>query len=247
MDRIIRITLALFVTLLVGTLAFAGYTGYVTNAYEKTRTGTYSYTLSITTDHPLKNATLFIPVPADRQGNSPAVAQFSARAMPGVPTEWQTTLFDTGKATLLKIQIPLIDPPAGTSSSNPYTITINADMPSGGVIDTTNPVANSPVFGPIQDLRNVPCVGYGKGTGGNPECSTFTTTLYADYSADPETTVTITSSITGKNSWLVFEPAFNEYSTVISLMMHGEHHGWAAVKGTMANRIGSYDSPFHIP
>ena len=40
------------------------------------------------------------------QGNSPVVSQFSAHEMPGVPGSWQTTLFETGKATLLKIHIP---------------------------------------------------------------------------------------------------------------------------------------------
>jgi len=112
MDRIIKITLGLFLAILVVTIAFAGYTGYITSAYQSTRTSTCSYTLSITTDTTLKNVTLFIPVPADGHGNSPIVSQFSAHGMPGMPGSWQTTLFETGKGTLLKISIPSLDTPA---------------------------------------------------------------------------------------------------------------------------------------
>jgi hypothetical protein len=247
MDRIIKITLGLFLVILVVTIAFAGYNGYVTNAYQTTRTSSYSYTLSITTDSPLKNVTLFIPVPADSQGNSPIVSQFSSHGMPGVPGSWQTTLFDTGKGTLLKIFIPALEVPAGTTADKPYTVTLASELPSARIIDTANPLKNSPVFSPVRDLSQTACTGYGAGHDGTPECATFLTSLYADYGADPNAAVTITSSVSGKNSWEVFEPKSNEYITVINLLMHGENHGWAIVKGTMANRIGSYDDPFRLP
>jgi hypothetical protein len=247
MDRIIKITLGLFIAILVATIAFAGYSGYISGAYDATRTGTYSYMFGITTDHALSGVTLFIPVPADSRGNSPVVSQYSAQAMPGIPASWQTTLYDTGKATLLKIYIPELILPAGTGPDNPYTITIKAELPSETTIDTANPIANSPVFGTIQNVRQVACTGYGTGAGGSPECSTFTTTLYADYTADPNTAVTITSAITGTNRWTVLEPQSNEYTSVISVLMHGENHAWATVKGTLVSHIGSYDYPFHYP
>lgn len=247
MDRIIKITLSLFVAILVLTVAFAVYSGYVANAYQSTRVSTYSYSLSITTDSPLTNMTLFIPVPADPKGNSPIVSQFSARNVPGMPSSWESTLFDTGKATLVKIHIPAIIPPAGTTHDHPYTVTLAADLPSGKTIDTQNPLANSPAFHPVRDLQQTSCAGYGAGNGGNPECSTFLTSLYADYTADPNAAVTITSSITGKNSWTVFDQKSNEYTSAISVLMFGENHGWTTVKGTLADKIGSFDSPFRLP
>jgi hypothetical protein len=247
MDRIIKITIGLFVAILVITITFAAYTGYVASAYGSTRASSYSYTLSITTDSPLTNVTLFIPVPADEKGNSPVVSQFSAHEMPGIPVSWQTTLFDTGKATLVKIYIPAIIPPAGTTRNNPYTVTLASERPSEKTIDTLHPISGSPVFGPIRNLQQTSCSGYSAGKGGNPECSTFLTSLYADYTADPNAAVTITSSITGKNSWTVFEPKSNEFTSVISLLMQGENHGWATVKGTLVNRIGSFEDPFHLP
>ncbi len=246
MDRIIKITLGLLIAILVVTIAFTGYTGYVSGSYEKTKTSSFSYTLSLTTDHALSDVTLFIPVPADSSGNSPIVSQYSAQAMPGVPASWETTLFDTGKATLLKIHIAELILPEGTSTNKPYTVTFTSELPSETTIDTIGPVANSAVFRTIQNLRPADCAGSGAGIGGNPECSTFTTTLYADYTADPNTAVTITSAITGTNHWTVFEPKSNEYTSVISVLMHGENHGWATVKGTLESHIGSYDYPFQI-
>ncbi len=224
-----------------------GYTGYVTSAYQTTRTSSYSYALSITTDYPLKNVTFFIPVPADGHGNSPIISQFSAHDMPGVPGSWQTTLFDTGKGTLLKISIPALDTPAGTSADKPYTVTLASELPASGIIDTANPLKNSPVFRPVRDLSQTTCTGYGAGRGGIPECATFLTSLYADYTSDPNAKVTITSSVTGKNSWNVFGPKSNEYTMVVTLLLIGENHGWATMRGTMANRIGSYDDPFRLP
>jgi hypothetical protein len=247
MDRTIKITISIFIAVLVATVVFALYSGYVTSAYQSTRTGTYSYSLSISTDSPLTNITLFVPVPADLKGNSPAVSQLSAGQMQGIPGSWQTTLFDTGKTTLVKIHIPSIVPPAGTSPDHPFTVTITSDQPVENTIDTVDPVASSPVFRPLQNLRQTACSGFGAGNGGNPECSEFSTALYADYTADPNAVVTITSSITGKNSWAVFGQKTNEYTSVISLLLHGPNHGWATARGSLAQRIGSFDDPFRIP
>jgi hypothetical protein len=245
MDRIIKITLGLFIVILVFTITFAGYTGYVAGAYQATRASTFSYTLSLTTDSPLTNVTLFVPVPADLQGNSPVVSRFSSHDIPGIPASWQTTLFDTGKATLVKIHIPSLVPPAGTTPQKPYTILITAELPSEKTIDTADPVSNSPAYRPIQDPSQVAC--YGTGAGGNPECSVFQTSLYADYTADPSAAVTLTSSLTGKNRWTVFEPRSNEYTTTMSVLMHGENHGWVTAKGSLERRIGSFEEPFRLP
>ena len=64
MDRIIKITISLFVIILVSFVATAGYTAYVEHAYRSSLSSTYSYTCTITTDSPLTNVTFFLPVPA---------------------------------------------------------------------------------------------------------------------------------------------------------------------------------------
>jgi hypothetical protein len=166
MDRIIKITLGIFIIVLVTFVALVGYTGYVENAYRTSISSSYSYTCTITTDSPLTNVTLFIPVPADRAGNSPVIAQFSAHTIAGVPGSWKTELYDTGKATLVKITTPSLVPPAGTSPNNPFSITLYTSVTSKRVIDTENPVENSPMFRPVQSMETTACTdsrtaGYG--------------------------------------------------------------------------------------
>ena len=106
MDRVIRTTL--YALIIMG-LAFSSVVVYqagVENAYRTSLSSTYSYSCTITTDSPLSNVTLFIPVPADMQGNSPIVERFSTREISGIPDDWSVSLYDTGKATMVRISTP---------------------------------------------------------------------------------------------------------------------------------------------
>lgn len=245
MDKIIKITLGLLIVILAVTIGFAAYNHYIANAYTSSLKSSYTYTCSLTTDMPLTNITLFIPVPADINGNSPIVSQYSARKIPGIPPSWQTALFDTQKATLVKVSIPEIIPPAGTTAANPYTFTIAAEIPSDKVIDTAKPVENGAVFHPVSEYKTVPCSSEVAAKGGSPVCGTYLTSLYADYTSDPNARVTIASTVQGKNRWAVFEPRSNEYSTEMHLLMLGENRGWSTIQATVAGNIGSYEAPFH--
>jgi len=124
---------------------------------------------------------------------------------------------------------------------------MTSDLPGETLIDTADPVRNSPVFRTMLDYRLAGCSGVGAITGSSPECAAFVTPVYADYTAAPDAAVTITSSYSATNRWTVFEPRSNEYSTTISLLMHGENHGWQNAKGTITSRIGSYEYPFPSP
>ncbi len=108
MDKIIKVTLGLFVIILVLFVSVVSYTAYVNTSYRNSLTGTYEYNCTITTNTVLSNVTLFLPVPADMTGNSPVISQISRQQVTGVPEDWTLTLFDTGKATLLKISAPRI-------------------------------------------------------------------------------------------------------------------------------------------
>ena len=93
---------------------------------------------------------------------------------------------------------------------------------------------------PVQDLRMIPCTGT---TGDTVGCSLFTTSVYADYETMPDTRVRIESTLTGKNTWSIFQHYSNEYHAEINLALTGEHHGWAVSYGTLTTGIGSYDVP----
>jgi hypothetical protein len=242
MDTIIKASLGLLIVILVAFTTIITYTGYTETAYRNTISGTYTYTCTITTDSPLSNVTLFIPVPVDKAGNSPMVSAFSSHMMNGVPADWDTTLFDTGKSTLLKVTTPAIIPPAGTSAQHPYTVTISSETTSRTPIDTRNPVEKSAMFRPVQALNENTCPPATAGPGSR--CYTYASSLYADYTTSADTTVTVTSSVDAKNTWDVFGPHSNEYHTGITLTLRGPNHGWAVPAGKLSYGTGSYDSPF---
>ena len=242
MDKIIRVSLGLLLVILIAAVSVFGYQAYVEKAYRESLSGTWSYTCTITTDSPLSNVTLFIPVPADPSGNSPVVAGFSSRNVAGIPDDWEVTLYDTGKATMAKVTVPVIAVPDGTTQDNPLVIRLSAELEDEPAIDTKDPVNNSALFRPVGELVTVPCPA-GSAVQGSPSCYRYTTSLFADYEAAAGASVSISATLTGRNTWRIFEPGSNEYVTAVSLQMSGEQHGWSTMSGTLAERIGMYDTP----
>lgn len=241
MDTIIKASLGIFVVVLVLFSGLTMYTGYTEAAYRDTLAGTYSYTCWITTDGPLYNVTLFIPVPVDVTGNSPMVSEFSSNTMKGVPAAWDTTLFDTGKSTLIRIMTPGILPPEGTAAPCLYTVIFSSETTARTPIDTRNPVEKSVVFRPVQALNETICkTGL---AGDSARCFTYATSVYADYRTTKDTTVSINAAITGRNTWTVFEPYFNEFHSDISITMKGEQQGWAVLEGELTSGTGTFDVP----
>lgn len=224
-------------------VSLVSYQIFVEKAYRTSLSSTYSYTCTLTTDSTLSNVTIFLPVPVNPSGNSPIVEQFSEHAISGLPTIGSVILYDTGKSTLVRITTPRITPPAGTLPGKPYSIGLSSDMKSGTVIDTRDPIQNSAFFRPVRDLRQVSCPPDSSREQGTPQCYHYLTSLYADYQASPNASVTITSSLSGNNSWKIFEPRSNEYSTSISLILVGENHGWKNVNGFLRSSNGIYDAP----
>ncbi len=199
MDKIIRITSGLIIVLLVAFVASVSYSGFVEHAYRNSLSSSYEYRCTITTDSPLSNVTLFIPVPADHAGNSPVVAQFSAQEINGRPADWKITLFDTGKSTLAKITTPAVIPPSETSPAHPFTVTLSITTVSQEVINTQSPVEQGVMFRPVQNIQKVNCPDKNTGESGNPTCSEYLIPVYADYQAPVNASVTINSTLRGKN------------------------------------------------
>jgi len=237
MDKIIKVSLGLLLAILIASVSVFSYQAYVEKAYRESLSGTYSYSCTITTDSPLSNVTLFIPVPADLSGNSPVVTGFSTRNIAGIPDDWEVTLYDTGKATMVKVTTPEITPSPGTTS-----IKLSADLDSDMAIDTLDPLNNSALFRPVAEIVKVPCTS-GSAARGSPVCYRYVTSLYADYEAAPGASVTISALLVGRNTWHIFELGSNEYDTVVTLQMSGAQHGWSVMSGTLTRGIGMYNMP----
>ena len=243
MDKIIKISLGLFIVILIAFTSVVAYQVAVESAYLNSLSSTYSYKFTISTDSKISNVTLFIPVPADPRGYSPIVAGYGARDIAGVPDDWTVTLYDTGKATMVRVDTPAINPPAGTSASNPFSLILSSDMQSRNVIDTREPINNSAMFHPVRDLQPVACQMTGSPGTESPQCYRYITSLYADYETTPDASVNITSTIIGRNSWKIFEPGSNEYTAATSLHMTGSRDGWEIMTGTLTSGTGTYDTP----
>lgn len=243
MDKIIKISLGLFIVIIIAFTSVIAYQVAVETAYRNSLSSTYSYKFTITTDSTLSNVTLFIPVPADPSGYSPIVAGYSARTITGIPDDWTVTLYDTGKATMVRVVTPAINPPGSASASSTYTLTLSSVLKSGTVINTREPVNNSAMFHPIRNLQPVSCLPAVFPGEGTPHCYRYTTTLYADYETRPDASVNITSTIVGRNHWKILKTSSNEYTTDFGLQMTGSRHGWETIPGTLTNGVGNYDTP----
>lgn len=239
MDKIIKTTLGIFIILLAAFVAVTAYTSYVDSAYRNSLASQYSYSFTLSTNAVLTNVTLFVPVPEDTKGNSPVIENIGSGVMTGVPDEWKTALFGTGKSTLLKIWASQIGEPSanGVPANTTITITTNADSPA--MIDTQNPVENAAVFRPVQDLKSTGCTG---SDSGSPVCSSYDTSIYASYTADPSAGVTITSTVTGTNSWTVFKPESNWYNNRITATLTGSARGWNTAQGWIEAGEGTYST-----
>ncbi len=101
-------------------LSVVSFQMYVEHTYRASLNSTYSYTCTITTSSTLSNVTFFIPVPADTRGNSPVVERFSTGDVGGLPDDWTVTLFDTGKATMVRITTPGIVTPRKPAGKNRF-------------------------------------------------------------------------------------------------------------------------------
>ena len=244
MDRCIRVSLGLLAAVFIVFVFVVSYQVWVEKTYETSLSSTYSYTCTITTDRALSNVTLFLPLPADTTGNSPIVEQFSAQDVAGLPEDWTIILYDTGKATMVRITTPHISPPAGTIPEKPYSIVLSTEMRTDTVIDTRDPINNSAFFRPVWDLGQVSCPSDSFPLSRTPQCYRYTTSLYADYRAQPDASVNISSTLAGNNSWKIFEPASNSYTTSIGVKMSGDRQGWSTMNGTLTSSIGSFDAPY---
>ena len=238
MDTIIKNTLCLFMMIFLIFASVVSYNGFVEKAYRDSLSSTYTYSCTITTSSTLSNVTFFIPVPADPSGNSPVVARFSDKDITGLPGDWTVTLYDTGKATLVKITAPEIPPSGNTRQDMPFTATLSSQIPAENMIDTRDPVNNSAMFHPVQGLRQVSCPIGSSPVQGTARCYQYQTSLYADFEALPDASVNITSVLTGNNRWKIFDNGFSEYRTRVTVVMTGANHGWNVMQGELERGLG---------
>jgi len=244
MDKIIRAGLVLFIVILVVFVGVVMYNTYTASQFRNSINGTYVYTCTISTSDVMSNITLFLPVPADASGNSPVVAQISGQSISGVPSDWNLTLFDTGKATLLKVSAKSIGLPPVNGTAHVTTVTFAVNVSSPAPIDTATPVDHAAVFRPLQGLHTASCPAGNIEEQNIPQCYKYLTSVYADYNAPASASISISETVTGTNSWTIFSPESNGYTNEVAVpLLQGENHGWVTAAGLIESGMGTAATP----
>jgi hypothetical protein len=121
---------------------------------------------------------------------------------------------------------------------------MSAELTSDTAIDTSDPLNKSAMFRPAGEIVQVPCAPHQ--VQGTPVCYRYATSLYADYGAAADASVTINATLAGRNTWRIFEPGSNGYTTAVSLQLNGAQQGWSAMSGKLTDHIGMYDTPVPV-
>jgi len=242
MDKIIKITIGLFIVILIAFGAVVTYNNYIVTEYRNSLTSTYSYSCTFSTEEVLSNVTFFLPVPEDTKGNSPIITEISNHNVTGIPHDWSATLYGTGKTTYLKISTPSLGLPPVNGSSQTSIVMLTVTAPSQGPIDTRTPIQNAAVFRPVQSIQGEICPAL-NATAGQPSCYRYMTSIYADYTASPGAVVRINAGLDARNTWKISEPASNAYKNTVAVELHGDNHGWVTTTGWLESGIGSYNVP----
>ncbi len=242
MDKIIKITIGLFVVILIAFAAVVTYNNYIVTEYRNSLTSTYSYSCTFSTEEVLTNVTFFLPVPEDTKGNSPIITEIGNHNVTGIPQDWSATIYGTGKSTLLKISAPKIGLPPVNGSAQTSIVLLTVTAPSPGPIDTRTPIQNAAVFRPVQSIQDEACPAL-NATPGQTACYRYLTSIYADYTASPGAVVRINAGLDARNTWKISEPESNAYKNTVAVELHGANHGWVTTTGWLESGIGSYNVP----
>jgi len=117
---------------------------------------------------------------------------------------------------------------------------MSANVSAKTAIDTRDPINASALFRPVGDSPRSPV--FRQECGKSCVLPLCDATL-RDYEAADDALVTIHTTIDGRNTWTIFEPGSNEYTSDAGVQMRGAQQGWSAMSGTLTDQIGSYDTP----
>jgi len=236
MDRIIKSGISLLLVILLVFVSTQLYQGYVESSFRQSLHSTYTFTVSISTDTILEDATFFIPLPVDLNGSSSVVNIVGRNSEGNIPAGWKIGLFGANNATLMKLTAKKI---------SPYDIsTFSVEGVSDTVIKTENPLDGGVLIKPIHDLQKADCSGMPGQKSPDSQCYRYLSNIFADYRTTPDAKVLIHTELQGRNKWYVFRQESSSYTNTLSLTLLGNlNHGWFPAKGELIAGIGDSDMP----
>jgi hypothetical protein len=109
-----------------------------------------------------------------------------------------------------------------------FGISVDAE----GVIDTLDPVEDSYVIRPLNNLQ--------EGENGGA----YDTYIYASYDTSPDTTVNVDIRETGNNRWKIFSEKTNYFDEHVSLSLSGPVNKWHTSGVAFNKKNGDYSIIF---
>jgi hypothetical protein len=229
--------------------------------YEKTYSSKYNYEITLETDSVLNNVTLYLPLPVCRGESDigDQISDVTVWETFGIkPSDWEVGVTETEYGKMLKISADKISPefhslpvpvlpiplPSGEepeepgvrnvsgsySNETPVLIpkVISISVQTDHDIQTKNPVENEPLLFPklniTQSIHELPGPV-------PPDCYTYESRIYAEYTTTPEARVSISVQFTGRNEWWVYMWSGTMYGDNVNAVLSGEQLGWSVAQG----------------
>lgn len=227
----------------------------------------YDYTVRVSADEPISNVTIFVPLPV-HAGESDIGTVVEARGYLK-PESWSYTVVQTERGPMLQIQADEIpaEPtyhravvendrlvrweqiPADEYSQNDSetlrvehdAVEVNADLTVNRSVDTRSPQNTEPLLSPRSNTRPVPCEWPHEDD--ETRCYSYDTALFVAYDGPESTSLTVTTELSGTNSWWVGGWNYNEYTDRVYVYdLPADQQGWVVVKGELQTGAGNYPS-----
>ena len=249
---ILLVLCAVLLTLGTGCLSTSDYPKFLFSKYE--------YILEIHTNAPLYNATFYIPLPVTDSGPMVGSRPLSSDDF---PQEGYTITFTKSPPIWNPIDIKTRE--YSVPANEPWFVQIHADYWSNGsynvnIVNSTNylispalfahtlyPVGNESIllpkldFSPPQPVKKSTLNPFSDWVEYANQTTRQSTWIYADYSTDSQTSVTIYTRIRGSNYWLDdYDTSIgNHYQDSFYEGLNGESHGVYVMTGnfTAGNMI----------
>jgi hypothetical protein len=212
-------------------------TGIQERIYTATRESALSYTIILTTNGTLQNATFFLPLAAANDGMSPLIEPIGNGNVSGETAIWNYTVFGANNETMLKLWRGGSLPTMSGIQAVTFTFSVKAGSPP---LHTRDPVQYDYTLLPKRAIQESICP---TGAARSARCYQYETLVYASYESSPETEVRIESSLTAVNRWQMIGKHENGYLDTFSVLFQGPVRGWHTVHGILTTSYGE-ETPF---
>jgi len=232
MDKTFR---ALLIVLTIGIAIsgiFAGFALYADMRYENTFKSSYNYKFSIYTDSVLENVKIYVPLPSGNTGNSEIGLEAGKKPARGLPEDWEIEILGADNWIMLEMNTDRMEPQA---KGEEISFFVTSD--SKKKIDTKNPIKFAEVLRPVNNPERIACE---QDIGTGAQCYMYTGQVFVYFLTEKDANVQIDVSLTGENSWDIFNPESNMFSDTQSVTIIGGGKGWYKTTGMMNAAIGIY-------